>query len=47
VAYIFYFFTLWKGIDQGGQLIWLGGHFGKATFGGEPYLLSETEASLG
>jgi len=32
---------------MGEQLIRLGGHFEKATFGEGPYLLSEIEASLG
>jgi len=32
---------------RGGQLTWLEGHFEKATFDGGPYLLSETEVSLG
>jgi len=31
---------------RGGQLIWLGSHFEKATFGGGPYLFSEIETSL-
>jgi len=30
-----------------GQLICLGGHFEKATFGGGSYFLSEIEANLG
>jgi len=38
-----YYTTVW---DRGGQLIWFGGHFEKATFGGGPHLLSEIEASL-
>jgi len=32
---------------QGGQLLWLGGHFEKAAFSRGPYLLIEIEASLG